>query len=77
MGECPDGYLVRGSCIRGDRLPEGPTKRFQRRGDYCRRQSPEERLLVIHPSDAKGNLIEKDIGHIALKAGDRKNVKVN
>ena len=41
-----------------------------------RRQSPEERLPRHPSSDAKGNLIEKDIGHIALKAGDRKNVKV-
>lgn len=37
---------------------------------------PKNGFLVIHPSDTKGNLIEKDIGHIALKAGDHKNVKV-
>ena len=37
---------------------------------------PKNGFLVIHPSDAKGNLIEKDIGHIALNAGDHKTVKV-
>jgi hypothetical protein len=37
---------------------------------------PQSGFLVIHPSDANGNLIEKDIGHIALSAGDHKSVKV-
>jgi hypothetical protein len=37
---------------------------------------PKNGFLVIHPSDAKNNLIEKDIGHIALTAGDHKTVKV-
>ncbi|MFM9939334.1 MAG: hypothetical protein ACKVP7_07550 [Hyphomicrobiaceae bacterium] len=37
---------------------------------------PKNGFLVIHPSDAKGNLIEKDIGHLALTAGDHKAVKV-
>jgi len=33
---------------------------------------PKNGFLVIHPSDIKGNLIEKDVSHIALKAGDYK-----
>ena len=37
---------------------------------------PKNGFLVIHPSDTQGNLIEKDLGHIALKAGDHKNVRV-
>ena len=37
---------------------------------------PKNGFLVIHPSDAKGNLTEKDIGHTALKAGEHKHVKV-
>ena len=37
---------------------------------------PADGFLVIHPSDASGNLVEKDIGHVALKPGDHKAVKV-
>lgn len=37
---------------------------------------PTDGFLVIHPSDASGNLIERSIGQVALKAGDHKAVKV-
>ena len=37
---------------------------------------PKTGFLVIHPSDAKGNLVERDIGHAALTAGDHPSVKV-
>jgi hypothetical protein len=37
---------------------------------------PKDGFLVIYPTDAEGNFIDKAIGHTALKAGDHRSVKV-
>jgi hypothetical protein len=37
---------------------------------------PKDGLLVINPSDSKGNPLHRDIGHLALKAGEHKSVRV-
>lgn len=37
---------------------------------------PVDGWVVIHPSDAKGQFIEKDIGHAPVKAGSNSNISV-
>ena len=37
---------------------------------------PVDGWVVIHPSDAKGHFIEKDIGHAPVKAGSNSNISV-
>lgn len=37
---------------------------------------PVDGWVVIHPSDAQGKFIEKDIGHAPVKAGTSRNVSV-
>ena len=37
---------------------------------------PVDGWIVIHPSDAKGHFIEKDIGHAPVRAGSNSNISV-